>query len=83
MSCDGKLIVTMQPDGDMIVGIYGTGFISDEMRFASVEFTQPGPGGGRSTRVVHALRALAIAIQEDNAERPINNARNRAGEEGR
>jgi hypothetical protein len=71
MSPDGKLYVMQQPDGDMCIAIYGTGMISDEMRFASIEFTSPGAGGGRSPKVIQALRALAIAMQEDNADRPI------------
>jgi hypothetical protein len=63
------LVVHIQDDGDIIVGIgkpllpgYGD----------TVEFCTIGMGGGRSENTFEALRALAKAIKEDNQEFPID-----------
>lgn len=70
MSPDGKLQLIVQEDGDIIVSVIENhehrGF-----QWASVEFCTLGSGGGRSRHTREALRALIIAIQKDNEERPI------------
>jgi hypothetical protein len=73
MSPRGRLRLLLQPDGDVIVvaipdpddGLFGG-------RMASVEFCSVGSGGGRSPNTIRALRELAKAMEQDNAERAIN-----------
>jgi len=69
MSPHGKLQVLQQDDGDMIVTV-----IEDtESRGpcaglgASVEFCT---SGGKSPKTLAALRALMLAIAEENTEKP-------------
>jgi hypothetical protein len=73
MSANNWLSVTIQDDGDMIVGMFaeenmGTGGTS----FPSVEFCSISAGGGRSPRTLKALRELFYAIRLDNEENPID-----------
>ena len=70
MSVSGRLRLLRQEDGDMCVAI-----IDDEGNEASVEFCTPGFGGGKSPKTLAALRALALAMMEDNKQDP-----SRAGE---
>ncbi|MBU2765810.1 hypothetical protein HAP94_06270 [Acidithiobacillus ferrivorans] len=67
MSTTGRLRLMRQEDGDMCVAV-----IDERGRVASVEFCTPLRGGGRSPRTFAALRALAQAIVEDNADVPMN-----------
>ena len=68
MSPHGILRVLIQEDGDAIVGMY----VDDaKSHMPSVEFCSIGCGGGRSPRVVRALKILAAAIALDNQEYPI------------
>ena len=70
MSPRGYLKVLQQDDGDIIVAVYPeeNGLIQPG---GSVEFCAPGAGGGRSPNTLAALRALMVAIEKDNSERPI------------
>ena len=70
MSARGYLKVLQQDDGDIIVAVYPEedGLIQAG---GSVEFCAPGAGGGRSTHTLAALRALMVAMEKDNQERPI------------
>jgi hypothetical protein len=72
MSPDGRLDVYMQDDGDLILHVAGRDS-SGTPSFASVEFCTLGSGGGRSPRTRDAIHELAIAMEKDNAERPIEN----------
>ena len=63
MSFNGHLTVSVQPDGDMCVSIYD----SEREQIASIEFCQPGMGGGGSPRTHAALRELFVAMVEDQA----------------
>jgi hypothetical protein len=63
------LVVHIQDDGDIIVGI-GKPLLPGSGN--TVEFCTVGMGGGRSERTFNALRALAKAIKEDNAESPLD-----------
>jgi ribosomal protein S9 len=65
MSTTGRLRLMRQEDGDMCVAI-----VDERGRVASVEFCTTMRGGGRSPRTFAALRALAQAIVEDNADDP-------------
>jgi len=66
MSPVGKLSIIFQPDGDGIIGIW-----SEDRGYVSVEFCSPGSGGGRSRHTLKALRDLALAMERDNNEYPI------------
>lgn len=68
MSPNGTLTIIVQPDGDVIVTLFGRG-MTDSMRMASVEFCFPGSGGGQSSHTRLALQKVAIAIKKDNEER--------------
>lgn len=65
----GMLWLIRQEDGDIIVTIIPDSEINKPM--ASVEFCSCGAGGGRSPKTLAALRALMVAMEEDNAERKI------------
>jgi hypothetical protein len=67
MSSCGYLKLLRQDDGDIIVAVYPEedGLIQPG---GSVEFCT---SGGRSPRTLEALRALMVAMEADNAERPI------------
>jgi hypothetical protein len=71
MSPDGKLILLQQRDGDMILNIRPS---KDDMDYegspfgVTVEFCV---SGGRSPNTLDALRQLMLAMEKDNAERPI------------
>lgn len=65
MSVSGRLRLLRQEDGDMCVAV-----IDDEGNEASVEFCTPGFGGGKSPKTLAALRALALAMMEDNEQDP-------------
>jgi HAMP domain-containing protein len=68
MSPTGRLALLLQPDGDVVVAVRPD---PEELHQTSVEFCQPSSGGGRSPATIRALRALAEAMREDNAQRPI------------
>lgn len=70
MSARGYLKILQQDDGDIIVAVYPEehGLIQPG---GSVEFCAPGAGGGRSAHTLAALRALMVAMERDNSERPI------------
>lgn len=70
MSVSGRLRLLRQEDGDMCVAV-----IDDEGNQAAVEFCMPVSGGGKSPKTLAALRALALAMMEDNEHDP-----SRAGE---
>lgn len=62
---EGYLRLLLDSDNDVCVAVW------DGKRSASVEFCNPGSGGGgRSSRTRMALIALMVAIEADNAERP-------------
>jgi hypothetical protein len=63
MSQRGRLRVLIQSDGDVIVSA-----IQNDGRMADVEFCTPMSGGGGSRKTWEALHALAVAMQEDNAD---------------
>ena len=65
---DSVLTLLMQDDGDIVVEVI-TVDGSDFMR-ATVEFCEPGSGGGQSTATRIALINLMCAIEKDNLERP-------------
>lgn len=66
MSPDGKLMLIVQADGDVIVSVTS----SDEGTgaHASIEFCTPFSGGGGSPRTHKALLALVEAMQADNQD---------------
>lgn len=72
MSTVGKLQLLQQTDGDVIVSIIpeeepcGCGVAG---RSQSVEFCT---SGGRSPNTLHALRALMVAMAQDNKENPLD-----------
>ncbi len=68
MSPIGRLVLLLQVDGDVVVAVR-----ADPREFSqtSVEFCQPFTGGGRSPNTLKALKALAVAMERDNAESPI------------
>lgn len=70
MSRLGRLVLILQPDGDVIVAITPDPEARSWER-QSVEFCLPGSGGGRSPKTLRALKLLATAMKEDNAEHPI------------
>lgn len=65
MSVSGRLRLLRQEDGDMCVAV-----IDDEGNQAAVEFCAPVSGGGKSPKTLAALRALALAMMEDNEHDP-------------
>ena len=67
MSPRGHLKLLLQDDGDIIVAVYPeeNGLIQPG---GSVEYCN---SGGRSRHTLQALRALMVAMERDNAERPI------------
>jgi hypothetical protein len=73
MSPDGRLGIYLQDDGDLVVDIVGRDMHGGPT-FASVEFCCTGSGGGRSPHTRDALYELALAIEKDNVERPIQPA---------
>lgn len=70
MSPDGKLLILMESDGDIIVRIYGYDEV-DTPCSASVEFCALSFGRGYSVHTRQALADLAEAMERDNRERPI------------
>jgi len=65
MSSRGRLRIHQQDDGDIIVAVQSE---SDGLLQPgdSVEFCAPFSGGGRSPRTLAALKALMVAMEEDN-----------------
>lgn len=68
MSPDGRLVVHLQEDGDVVVGIWGRDTHGDPA-IVSAEFCAGG-GGRRSPRTVEALKILMAAMQADNDAEP-------------
>ena len=69
MSPDGRLMVMIQDDGDVIISVIQ----SEEQRISampSVEFCSVGAGGGQSPYTREALANLYWAIKRDNEENP-------------
>lgn len=64
MSPGDFMRVGLDSDNDAYVSVCG----GDGM--GSVEFCQPGAGGGKSSRTRVALIALMVAMEQDNAEDP-------------
>lgn len=64
MSQYAHLRVGLDSDNDVYVSVW------DEEGGASVEFCQPGGGGGKSSRTRLALIALMHALEADNANTP-------------
>lgn len=65
MSCNGRLRLIKQDDGDICVAV-----IENDGTMAAIEFCTPGIGGGKSEKTLAALNALAMAMIEDNAASP-------------
>lgn len=80
MSPRGRLRVLQQEDGDMVVCIVPDPHSHPDALPLSVEFCSPGFGGGKSPRVVEALRALMHAMAQENRERPRCPRRGEIGE---
>lgn len=74
MSPRGLLRLLIQDDGDVIVSVQ-----QNDLQSADVEFCT---SGGRSPRTLHALRALAKAMQEDNADPRVAHGRSTLGKPG-
>jgi hypothetical protein len=70
MSADGKLILFIEDDGDVIVTVYEPRKSVDDARTASAQFCTSSNGGGQSPRVRAALLQLAVAIKEENEAKP-------------
>lgn len=71
MSPRGKLILTQQEDGDIVVGIIPTSLEKARRHFVQTAgFCTVGSGGGQSPRTLAALVALMDAIEADNREAP-------------
>jgi len=68
MSPDGTLTLYIEDDGDVIVDVQGIDPMGERTR-TTVQFCTYG-GGGQSLKVRQALLNLAVAILEDNAEKP-------------
>lgn len=66
MSVRGRLKLFAEEDGDMCLMI-----VEGDGTSAGIEFCA---SGGRSPRTLEAVRALSRAMEQDNAERPINRA---------
>lgn len=67
MSPRGHLRVGLDGDSDVYVEVFN----DQQESVASVEFCNPGSGGGgRSSQTRRALIALMVAMEADNAERP-------------
>lgn len=66
MGC-GSLRVLLDSDNDVCVAV-----MDNDGNVSVVEFCNPGGGGGgRSPKTRMALIALMVAIEADNAERPV------------
>lgn len=61
-----KIVVLLQEDGDIIVGVVEEQF--GKLVSASVEFCTPGSGGGLSPATHEALRNLIEAIRKDSTK---------------
>lgn len=70
MSPSGRLRLTLQVDGDVMVTVVPDPDAPDWER-DSVEFCSCGMGGGKSPRTLQALRDLAVAMEQDNVENPV------------
>lgn len=64
MSPHAHIRVGFDSDNDVYVSVW------DENGGASIEFCQPGAGGGKSSRTRMALIALMVAMEADNADTP-------------
>jgi hypothetical protein len=67
MSRRGRLRIIQQDDGDMIVYVIEDPNSINGGASAGVEFCT---SGGKSPKTREALRALMLAMAEDNADRP-------------
>lgn len=67
MSPSARLRIIQQEDGDIIVAIIPGIEEGLDRTMADVEFCTVGMGGGHSPKTLSALRALAVAMAEDNA----------------
>jgi hypothetical protein len=64
MSPHAHIRVGFDSDNDVYVSVW------DENGGASIEFCQPGAGGGKSSKTRIALIALMVAMEADNADTP-------------
>lgn len=67
MSQRGRLRIIQQDDGDMIVYVIEDPSSMSGGESAAVEFCT---SGGKSPKTREALRALMLAMAEDNTDRP-------------
>jgi hypothetical protein len=67
MSPRGRLRLLQQTDGDIVVCVMSDPNSIDAGFFTSVEFCT---SGGKSLKTIQALRALMLAMAEDNQDRP-------------
>lgn len=65
MSPRGRLRLLKEEDGDICVTV-----IDKLGNVADVQFCMPGMGGGKSSKTLAALNALAMAMIEDNLADP-------------
>lgn len=65
MSPEGKLTLHVQPDGDVVLSIWGKD-AGSEYHMVSAEFCTIGGGGGMSPRTLEALKGLMAAMDADN-----------------
>lgn len=64
MSPNAHIRIGFDSDNDVYVSVW------DENGGASIEFCQPGAGGGKSSKTRMALIALMVAMEADNADTP-------------
>ena len=76
MSQRGRLRVLQQDDGDMLITVIEDPNSSRGGEMAGVEFCT---SGGKSPKTLAALRALMLAMAEDNADRPYCHRRGERG----
>ncbi len=70
MSRHGELQLLVEEDGDVIVTVYPDPEANQFGYGTSIQFCTSTSGGGQSPRVLRALLALKVAIDQDNAENP-------------
>lgn len=79
MSPDGRLMLFIEPDGDVIVAVYPdpneTSIVEDMVPMASIQICTPFSGGGGSPRTHKALLDLFDAMILDNADEQFGHRR--------
>ncbi|RLJ20018.1 hypothetical protein DJ031_06830 [bacterium endosymbiont of Escarpia laminata] len=61
------LRLTIQDDGDVIIAIDSTNPLTEKPTYATIEFCEPGQGGGKSSATWTALHNLAAAMERDSS----------------